>query len=83
MKSFFSLYHGKERGFRVQVDGFRVVVQRKIYIIETQNTSPLKEEADRRPGIDCLEETEFCRKVVCALGIARTQIAADEMLTTT
>ena len=45
--------------------------------------SPLKEEADRRPGIDCLEETEFCRKVVCALGIARTQIAADEMLTTT
>ena len=36
MKSFFSLYHGKERGFRIQVDGFRVVVQRKIYIIETQ-----------------------------------------------
>lgn len=43
----------------------------------------LKEEADRRPRIDCLEEPEFCRKVVCALGIARTQIAADEMLTTT
>ena len=36
MKSFFSLYHGKERGFRVQVDGFGGVVQRKIYIIETQ-----------------------------------------------
>jgi len=35
-KLFFSLYHGKERGFRVQVDGFGVVVQRKIYIIETQ-----------------------------------------------
>lgn len=49
----------------------------------TKNVSSLGEGTGRRPGIDCLEETEFCRKVVCALGIARTQIAADEMLTTT
>lgn len=31
-------------------------------IIEiTQNPSPLGEGADRRPGIDCLEEADFCR----------------------
>lgn len=29
----------------------------------TQNASPLGEGAGRRPGIDCLEEADFCRTV--------------------
>lgn len=29
----------------------------------TQNASPLGEGADRRAGIDCLEEADFCRTV--------------------
>lgn len=32
-----------------------------LQIIEiTQNASPLGEGAGRRPGIDCLEEADFC-----------------------
>lgn len=35
-----------------------------LQIIEiTQNASPLGEGAGRRPGIDCLEEADFCRTV--------------------
>ena len=29
----------------------------------TQHVSPLGEGAGRRPGIDCLEEADFCRTV--------------------
>ena len=29
----------------------------------TQHVSPLGEGAGRRPGIDCLEEADFCRMV--------------------
>ena len=49
-----------EKGFRVQVGGFMVVVRGfAANFRDMENMSPLGEGAGRRPGIECLEEAQF------------------------
>ena len=73
-----------KKGFRVQVGGFMVVVRGfAANFRDMENMSPLGEGAGRRPGIDCLEEAEFCRMFIEELGIAGIPIDADSMLTAT
>ena len=43
-------------------DGAAHHTMKALRIIEiTQNASPFGEGAGRRPGIDCLDEADFCR----------------------